>query len=62
MSGMDERRKSARQRVVKPTKHSAALEHLRAVRGGNESRAEQYEVSERDTEATIVCTGMQYKS
>lgn len=46
MSGTEERRKSARQRRVRPTAHSSALESLRAARDGLESRAEQQEVRE----------------
>lgn len=44
MSGAEERRTSARQRRVRPTAHSSALESLRAARDGLESRAEQHEV------------------
>lgn len=45
MSGTEETRKSARQRRVRPTAHSSALESLRAAREGRERRAEQHEVS-----------------
>ena len=44
MSDKEERRKSARQRRVRPTAHSSALESLRAAREGLESRAEQHDV------------------
>lgn len=44
MSDVEERRKSARQRRVRPTAHSSALESLRAAREGLESRAEQHDV------------------
>lgn len=44
MSENELRRKSARQRKVRPTAHSSALESLRAAREGRESRAEQFEV------------------
>ncbi|CBJ49021.1 conserved unknown protein [Ectocarpus siliculosus] len=43
MSGTEERRTSARQRRVRPTAHSSALESLRAARDGLESRTEQHE-------------------
>ncbi|CAM9333284.1 unnamed protein product, partial [Ectocarpus fasciculatus] len=43
MSSTEERRTSARQRRVRPTAHSSALESLRAARDGLESRTEQHE-------------------
>lgn len=46
MSGTEERRKSARQRRVRPSAHSSALESLRAARDGLERRVEQQEVSQ----------------
>lgn len=56
MSGTEERRKSARQRRVKLTAHSSALESLRAAREGRESRAEQHDVRNLAVFSLVMCS------